>query len=75
MLILLLISHVLTGKNLSPLNLSLPRYLNTALVACLTVEAGCIKYRLKMEKYSGHPGSKNPAEMCCKTSKGKRNNV
>ena len=46
-----------------------PRYLNTALVACLTVEAGCIRYRLKVEKYSGQLGNKNPGDICYKKEK------
>jgi len=35
------------------------------LAICLTVEAGCIKYRLNTEKYCDHLGSRNAGGMCC----------
>ena len=37
--------------------------LKMALAVCLTVDAGCIKYRLNVEQYSGHCGNRYPEGM------------
>ena len=41
-----------------------PMNLKILLAVCLTVDAGCIKYRLKTEKYRGQRGSRNTGAMC-----------
>jgi len=43
----------------------LPMYFRIVLVTWRTVEAGWVRKRLKVEKYSGQSGSRNPGGICC----------
>jgi len=38
--------------------------LKMALAVCLTVDAGCIRNREKVEQYNGQCGSKQPGGIC-----------